>query len=109
MAMNWIDTKGDSAIDAYVGIGMGATDYKQPMAKPFPLVRMQVPVLDIYGSSDLDDVLKGSDNRANAARKAGNKNFTQVKVEGADHFFNNTQEELTKRVRGWLANNAAKK
>ena len=37
MVMAWIDAKRFRDIDAYIGIGMGATDYKQPMAKPMPV------------------------------------------------------------------------
>jgi hypothetical protein len=40
----------DGAIDAYIGIGMRATDYGQPMLEPFPLDGMKVPVLDVYGA-----------------------------------------------------------
>ena len=58
MAMTWIEERGDSAIDAYIGISMGATDYKQPMVRPFPLERMHVPVLDLYGSKDYPAVLR---------------------------------------------------
>ncbi|MFV9616921.1 MAG: DUF3530 family protein, partial [Gammaproteobacteria bacterium] len=37
MAMAWADTESFESVDAYVGIGMGATDYKQSMKHPFPL------------------------------------------------------------------------
>jgi len=50
MAMEWIREKDgnvDGIISAYIGAGMGATDYKQPMEQPFPLPKMTIPVLDI--------------------------------------------------------------
>jgi hypothetical protein len=52
MALDWIREKKDSSIDAFVGLGMGATDYRQPMHQPFPLDWMRVPVLDLYGAND---------------------------------------------------------
>ena len=36
-----------------------------------------------------------------------NKSYEAVWLEGADHFFNNMDGVLVKRVRGWLAKHAA--
>lgn len=47
MAVAWLedDVAITQEIDAYIGIGMGATDYKQLMKKPFPLIKLNVLVL----------------------------------------------------------------
>ena len=48
MAMEWVRTNKENIntkITAYIGAGMGATDYQQPMKKPFPLADMSIPVL----------------------------------------------------------------
>ncbi|MCW8924220.1 MAG: alpha/beta hydrolase family protein, partial [Gammaproteobacteria bacterium] len=37
MVMAWVDAGRFRDIDAFVGIGMGATDYRQPMTKALPL------------------------------------------------------------------------
>ena len=47
MAMLWMEQYADQGIDAFIGIGMGATDYKQPMRHPFPFASLKVPVLDL--------------------------------------------------------------
>ena len=52
-----------------------------------------------------DDVLATRETRAKAARKAGNSNYRQYAVEGADHFFVGTEDELVRRVYGWLKRN----
>ena len=52
MAMAWLEATAGRHIDAFIGIGMGATDYRQPMQRPFPFVTLKIPVLDIYGSED---------------------------------------------------------
>jgi len=103
MAMNWIDENGDSAIDAYVGIGMGATDYKQPMAKPFPLATMKVPILDVYGSNDYPAVLRMAPERKAMLEQAGNPQSSQQVVEGAEHYFNGHNEALVEVVSDWLS------
>lgn len=102
MAMHWITRKGDKDIDAYVGIGMGATDYKQPMQESFPLARMHIPVLDIYGSAEFPQVLQMAPGRAAAMKKAGNPRSEQVVIPNADHYFHEHNKELVEAVTEWL-------
>ena len=52
MAMAYVGEHGDAAFDGFIGIGMGATDYGQPMRGPFPLATMSVPILDLFGDED---------------------------------------------------------
>jgi hypothetical protein len=52
MSMAWIRQHGDADIDACIGIGMGATGYRQPMRQPFPFDRVQVLLLHIYADAD---------------------------------------------------------
>lgn len=102
MAMHWVARHGDRDIDAYVGIGMGATDYQQPMREAFPLARMHVPVLDIYGSAEYPQVLKMAPERLAAIKKGGNPLSRQVVITGADHYFHEHNSELVKAVSEWL-------
>lgn len=102
MAMNWIENKGDSAIDAYIGIGMGATDYQQPMESPFPLAKMHVPVLDIYAGKDYPAVLRMAPERKAMIKRAGNPQSAQQEIPGAEHYFNGYNEALIKVVTEWL-------
>lgn len=102
MTMAWIEGSGDGAIDGFVGIGMGATDYGQPMRKPFPLDRMSVPVLDVYGDRDYPAVQGKAPERAAAMADAGNALSGQVVIEGADHFFEGHEERLVEVVSAWL-------
>ncbi len=102
MSMAYIETFGDAEIDAFVGIGMGATDYGQPMRKPFPLDRMTVPVLDVFGSDDYSAVLREAPERAAATAVAANALSSQVMVEGADHYFTDKDDDLIAVVSTWL-------
>ncbi|MDH5408042.1 MAG: alpha/beta hydrolase family protein [Gammaproteobacteria bacterium] len=119
MASYYLASKPDPSVRAYVAIGMSVLkpddtikDKKQreqmkKMDTSLTLRKVKLPVLDMYGSRDLPAVIKTIKARRTAANKAGNKQYTQLKVDGADHFFNNMDEILIKRVRGWLANHAA--
>ena len=102
MAMDWVRNNGDDKITAYIGAGMGATDYKQHMEKPFPLDTMKIPVLDIYGEKEYPAVIKLAPSRLAMMKNAGNKISKQVVVEGADHYFKDKGDELVKPVVEWL-------
>jgi pimeloyl-ACP methyl ester carboxylesterase len=102
MTMAYIEAFGDAEIAAFVGIGMGATDFGQPMKKPFPLERMTVPVLDVFGSDDFPAVVREAPARAAAEVSAGNALSRQVMVEGADHYFTDKDDELIAVVSAWL-------
>lgn len=102
MAMHWIARQGDREISAYVGIGMGATDFGQPMKEAFPLAKMHVPVLDVYGSAEYPQVLNMAPERLTEIHKAGNPQSRQIVIPGADHYFHEHNGELVKAVAEWL-------
>ncbi len=102
MAMMWADTESFESIDAYVGLGMGATDYKQPMKHDFPLEKIQVPVLDIYAENDYPAVLEMAAKRWASIQRAGNNKSRQVVVKNADHYYVDQGEALTEVISRWL-------
>lgn len=102
MAMDWMTANGDANIAAYIGVGMGATDYKQPMQKYFPLEHMIVPVLDIYGEQEFPAVLKMAPERKAKIKKAGNPKSAQKVVLGANHYFTDHGDALVETVASWL-------
>ena len=83
----------DQPVRGFVAIGMnvGGVQY---------LDRVAVPMLDIYGSNDLEGVLASAGDRAKAS--ASNPDYSQQMVEGADHFFNEMEEALYEQVKPWL-------
>ena len=103
MAMAFVRQDGDAGFDGFIGIGMGATDYRQPMLEPFPLAAMSVPVLDLFGEEDFPAVLRKAPARLAAIRSAGNPRSAQRIVPGAEHYFRDTEDELVGAVNEWLA------
>ena len=81
---------------------MEATDYGQPMLERFPLERMSIPVLDVYGSEDYPAVIKGAERRISEIESAGNPQSMQIKIEGPDHFFEDYENELVTTVGEWI-------
>ena len=80
----------ETPIVGYVGIGMGAgnEDY---------LAKIKIPILDLYGEKDLPNVLASAPMRAKAAKK--NKKYSQQKIAGASHFFEDKDDELVEAVK----------
>jgi dienelactone hydrolase len=81
----------ETPIIAYVGIGMGSSDNLQ---------KIKIPVLDLFGEKDLPSVLASTPSRAKAAKH--NKKYTQKMVAGANHFFEDQDDDLVKAVRDAL-------
>ena len=107
MAAHYMAKKPDSAIQAFVAVGVSGNMHKKDKVGYLTSLKtIKVPVLDIFGSNDLSSVLESEKLKAQTARKSGNKKYTQIKITGANHFFDSKDEVLVKRVRGWLFKNA---
>jgi hypothetical protein len=87
-------------VDGFVAIGMGPGVPGTAADNLAHLPKVTVPIFDLYGSEDLEDVLATVSMRADAA--SGNPAYTQVVVDGADHFFDGEESELLEAVSGWL-------
>jgi len=102
MGVTYLAANSQHGIAGLVAIGMSVIELDDRMNSALALEKITVPVLDLYGSRDLDSVLNTAKIRANAARKSGNPDYRQTQVEGADHFFIGVEDDLTRRVYGWL-------
>jgi len=102
MSMHYLKQRGDAGLVAYVGIGMGATDYRQPMSEPFPLETIGAPVLDIYGADDYPAVGRLAPERWRQIQTAGNPLSDQQVINDADHYFTDRGESLVEAVGEWL-------
>ncbi len=102
MSMHYLNRNGDTGLRAFIGIGMGATDYKQPMARPFPLNKLTMPILDVFGADDYPAVHRQAPGRQQQMREAGHALSKQLVIDGADHYFTDRGDELVEAVGGWL-------
>lgn len=102
MAVESLAASQSAGVRALVAIGLGADKEDKEGGTLGALQKLQLPLLDIYGSQDLPGVLDTIQERAMAARKANNKGYRQTRVEGADHFFRGLDETLISVIRSWL-------
>ncbi|VAW78539.1 hypothetical protein MNBD_GAMMA15-596 [hydrothermal vent metagenome] len=96
-------------VQGAVFIGIGSSEIDEKTNGVLSISKMGLPILDIYGSRDLNGVLSSVDARRSAAIRAGNKSYRQIEVEGADHFFTGMQDVLVRRIYGWLKSSFVKK
>ena len=88
-------------LKGFVAIGIAAFAEDQRMDSIRSLEKITLPVLDLYGDEDLENILATVDARSAAAKKAGNKNYTQIKITG-NHFFDGHEDQLVETVADWL-------
>ncbi|MCU7938206.1 MAG: alpha/beta hydrolase family protein [gamma proteobacterium symbiont of Bathyaustriella thionipta] len=63
-------------VNAAVLIGTPSSTASAPLNSPVMLEKIKIPLLDLYGSEDIDSVLRSAKARKTAAMKAQNKNFS---------------------------------
>jgi pimeloyl-ACP methyl ester carboxylesterase len=102
MGAAYLAANSQHGLAGLVAIGMSVIELDERMNSALALEKITIPVLDLYGSRDLDSVLNTAKTRAIAARKSGTSGYRQTEVEGADHFFVGVEDDLTRRVYGWL-------
>lgn len=102
MARHFLAAGGDPAIKGFVGVGMGVNKQVPPINSLDALEKIRVPILDVYGENDLKTVVDTAAERAAAAKAGGNRDYAQVMIPGADHFFDGFEEPLVQTVADWL-------
>lgn len=86
----YYEAQTDTPIVAYIAIGMNAGNTKY-------LRKIKMPVIDIFGEKDLPGVIESAPKRAFAA--GHNKKYSQVKIKGANHFFEGQDDDLVEAVK----------
>ncbi|MCW8931762.1 MAG: alpha/beta hydrolase family protein [Gammaproteobacteria bacterium] len=109
MALNFLQLKVDAVspegiplISAAVIIGTPSSGSEAPFNSPAMIEKIKIPLLDLYGSNDLDKVLRSAKARKVAANKAKNKKYRQSQTIGANHFYNGLDSELIIYIANWL-------
>ena len=105
MGQHWAHAHPQAAqtrVDAYVGLGMGATDYQQDMVEPFVLDNIQVPILDVYGDADYPAVRRSAPERWKMILEAGNPKSAQKAIPEANHYYEGRNDALLAVIAQWL-------
>jgi dienelactone hydrolase len=93
-------TQGNLRAIAAIGIAIPTDAEKDPVRHA--IAQLEIPLLDLYGSRDLITVRHSAPERRRIARDHDRKDFYQVEIVGADHFFSGMPNSLTRRIHAWL-------
>jgi pimeloyl-ACP methyl ester carboxylesterase len=101
--LNYLEKEEKQKIVALVALGLQEYPFVKPAIDILGLIeKSKIPVLDIYGSRDYRNVINQAPDRRLAAKKGNNRQYAQLEIEGADHYYNKMEDVLIKRIRGWL-------
>ena len=100
MATYYLSLSEANAVDSLVIIGTGVGPAISRNVEA--LAKLRVSTLDLYGSNDLEPVLNTVEQRATAGNKQSGHRYLQVRVDGANHFFQGHEEALVQRVIDWI-------
>jgi len=110
MATNYLANTSANQIDALISIGISGSrpESERVLDNELSLNKIKLPVLDVYGSDDLEIVLKSAQERRNAIAKSGNTRSKQVKITGANHFYKGFESQLMETITTWLTESLGK-
>jgi len=92
-----------TGIQAFVGISMQDYDFLQPrLDLNNTLSHIDIPILDLYGGRDYNEVLRLAEQRRLEAKKLNRRQYQQIVIDGADHNFAGLENVMIRRIRGWL-------
>jgi len=104
MGGDYLSKSNNQGIKAFVGIGMkGLPRNDFPMLDNVnAMLQIRQPILDIYGSETNKSILESVDRRAFAINQGNNQHSRQIKVSGADHFFEGHETQLTNEISSFM-------
>lgn len=89
------------ALAGVAAIGLSTLSGGPEVMQPALMLKsVRLPLLDVYGSNDLAEVVNFTAARKQAA--AGNRRYQALRIAGADHFFTYHYPELLQALRDWL-------
>jgi len=103
MSAYYLSSDKNHSVKAFVAIGMPGASKDKRMNNINALRQINIPMLDLYGSNDLDSVINSAEARKQSAAK--NTHYSQVITKGANHFFTGKNAELIQAVSTWLNKN----
>lgn len=105
MASDTLANHHDDRVKGFIGIGMTAhpqPEKYQVLDNVVALFKLNVPLLDIYGSQSIESVLNSVDRRAYVIYQIDHLNSRQVEIRGANHLFQGFDNQLLESIVSWI-------
>ncbi len=104
MGAYYLANKKEHGVSTFIAISILARKFLNPTLNlKFLLEKIHIPMLDIYASNDLEEILKAVPDRRLAAHKSGNTLFNQIEISGSDHTYREQIVDLVNIIVDWIA------
>ncbi len=100
MANVYLDRSESHPFAAWVCAGLTGGFQTRMLGIDWPMLRIRLPILDVYGENDMMQVVDAAARRASSI--AGNAGSRQVRIAGADHFYAGREKELAAAIADFL-------
>jgi pimeloyl-ACP methyl ester carboxylesterase len=100
MANVYLDRTQNAPFRAWVCMGLTGGFQSRMLGIDWPMLGVQLPILDVYGENDLAPSVEAASRRARSI--AGNPGSRQARIPGADHFYSGTEKELTATIANFV-------
>lgn len=88
-------------VNALITISLPVPETKDPNIQVLSFIsKSRLPMLDVYGSEDLLNVVESARDRQVAGKK--NSYYQQVKIENEGHLYLHADGSLEKRIYSWI-------
>ena len=93
----------NTSLNGFISIGLSTGIKDTAMDNLAHLSEISVPMLDLYGTEDLENIVEFAQERRDAANPG--IPYRQIAADGADHFFDGEESQLLEHVIDWIKNN----
>ncbi len=100
MANVFLDRSESSPFSAWVCTGLTGGFQTRMLGIDWPMLRIHLPILDVYGENDLAPTVEAAGRRARSLE--GIPGARQVRIAGADHFYAGKEKELAASIAVFL-------
>lgn len=100
LAVNWINKTTPPAVKAIVLISMEDGSEKSGLDSNMDTVSLNLPMLDILAENDKVQALEAGAERLRYRLRL--PQYRQLVIYAADQYYSQMEDELIKRIRGWL-------
>ena len=104
MATNYLAKTNTHEVVALITIGISGSrpESERVLDNQISLKKIKLPVLDIYGSDDLEIVLASTLERAKTIAQNGHAQSKQVRIDGSNHFHKGHESKLIETITRWM-------
>ena len=100
MSNVYLDQSADAPYAAWVCMGLTGGFTSRGMGMNLPMLRVKIPILDVYGENDMPAVLGAAARRKHSLADMPGSN--QVMIAGADNFYTGKGNELAQAIAEYL-------